>query len=219
MSVVVIDGISASGKSLLLQALQRKALDQRPNFSTLVLTEHLTERFFENRNVSQTQVHLHVARILRVSDELKALQAESPFPEAGKRVTIMVERLFLTLMGRGLMTADFFSEHAALVESTAPQCVLLLVPPGQIEQRIAQTLTHRNTGWCAYIESLGGIERAAEHFERQQDKLLQLNELLSKYVPTHTIQVADTAELTRNAILEKFLAQFGAPLPIPARST
>jgi predicted ATPase len=213
MSIIVIDGISVSGKSVLLKALQRRVLDLWPNYSKLVLTEHLTERLFERRNASPAQVHLHVARVLRLAAELKAMQAEGPFSDNGAISTIMIERLFLTLMSRGLMTASFFSEHAVLVDSVELKSVFLFVPLDQIKDRIAQSLTHRKAGWIDFIASLGGVEGAAASFEKQQDEMRHLNENLRPYMQTQTIEVADTAELFVDATLDGILCRGMMPAP------
>lgn len=205
MSAIVVDGISASGKSLLLQGLQRISGESHPNCTKLILTEHLTERFFEKEVPSRAGIHHHVARILRLVNELQSIHAASPFFATPGIVTAMIERLFLTLMSRDLMSIDFFSEHAELVEATALRSVLLIVPEALIKDRIDQSLMHRNQGWRDYINRLGGLSGAALHFHRQQDAMRRANEALSAHIPTQILEIDNPAEIFEDKLLRGIL--------------
>jgi hypothetical protein len=205
LTAIIIDGISASGKSILLQGLRLISEERATNFTKLFLTEHLTERFFEKEMPLRSGIHEHVARILRLVGEIQSMQAASPFADNKKILTITIERLFLTLLSRGLMTTDFFSEEAELVKKTDLKNIFLVVPKALIGERIAQSLIHRNQGWRDYIGRLGGLSGAISHFQAQQDTMWRANEALSKHISTEAIEVADLADLSDKNFLEGIL--------------
>lgn len=191
MVAVVVDGISASGKSLLLRAIKRASDDIGPNFTKLYLTEHLTERFFERATPSPAEVHAHVARLLRLAASLQAIQSASPFSGNDKVVTIVIERLFLTLLSRELMLETFFDEYAEVFRDVGLKSILLIIPDAAIEGRLARSITERNQAWRDHIDRLGGMPGATAHFRSQQLRMLQANELLSKHMECEIIEVAD----------------------------
>ena len=108
MSVFIIDGVSASGKSMFLATIQKQLLEKRQNFSKIILTEHLTERYFEDKEISVEAVNDHVINLLEVIKRISEFQENSRFKGNEKVVSVMVERLFLTLMSRSLLDFDFF---------------------------------------------------------------------------------------------------------------
>lgn len=206
MTTLVVDGISASGKSTLLAALQRHLLDTRPNYTKLLLSEHFTERWLEGRGAD---AEAHVSRVLRLVAELRQLQADGPFAGFDQVLCILIERLFLTLITRGLLTPDFVARQSALIDTARLRSVLLIVPPAEIAQRIATSLTHRSGRWVEYVDSLGGAGAAAGHFAQQQDRMLAANEGLGRHMPTRVIEVTDMELLTAPATLDALVREAG----------
>lgn len=205
MAAIIVDGISASGKSFLLRALKRMSDDSSPNFTKLYLTEHLTERFFEQNLPPRLGIHEHVARILRLAGELQAIKAASPFSSNKNVVTIIIERLFLTLLSRELMNESFFDDHAELLNHVELKSVLLVIPEALIEERIARSMGERNQGWHDYIERLGGLRGATAHFLAQQERMLQANKFLTEYIASEVVEVVDVEMLSDNHLLGRLL--------------
>ena len=184
MTLILIDGISASGKSLLLKNLQSKIIKERENYTKIILTEHMTERYFENKNLDVATIHDHVARILNLILEIQKIQDDSPFKGNEKVVTAVIERLFLTLMSRNLLTSHFFTEHDQLIQSLKIKNIFLYIPPDLIEQRIQTSLGHRNEKWEEFILKLGGVKSACNYFNAQQENMKICNEILSQHINT-----------------------------------
>ncbi|PWC12609.1 hypothetical protein [Brenneria corticis] len=135
----------------------------------------------------------------------EAMQDDSPLCRNDKILTLIIERLFLTLMSRGLMTIDFFGGiTAALVKQAKLHSIFLVVPPEHIKARIVQSLEHRNPGWVDFILSLGGIDQATSHFIKQQENMFSLNETISTYKHA-IIEVDDIADLSDETLLENIL--------------
>ncbi|CAG9001645.1 MAG: hypothetical protein CENE_03668 [Candidatus Celerinatantimonas neptuna] len=205
MSAVIIDGISGAGKTLLLQGLQRVAQEQVPNYSKLIITEHMTERFFEKVTPSVCDVHTHVARILRLVDQLQLVRAAGPFATHDRILTIAVERLFLTLISRRLMTSDFFVQEAELIASLKLRHVFLVVPDEQIEERIARSLSHRTKAWADYVDSLGGLRGAVQYFSARQTDMTEANAQLPDSITRKTLEIFELEQLKDNELLEELL--------------
>ena len=205
MSVVIIDGISGSGKSRLLVGLQRLAQQRTPTYTKLFLTEHMTERFFERVNPSIPEVHAHVARLLRVVAEMEAIRAAGPFAQHDRILTMTLERLFLTLMSRGLMTMDFFAEEGELISATRMRHIFLMIPQGLIKDRIARSLLHRTKAWVDYVESLGGLTGAVTHFATQQEVMAEANARLPNTIERMTLEVSELTNLDDETLLEGLL--------------
>lgn len=205
MTTIVVDGISASGKTTLMAALQQRMLDTRRNYSKLVLSEHLTERWLEGGAPDSAAVEAHVARLLRLAADLQQLYSDGPFAGTPQVLSVLIERLFLTLITRGLLAPDFAARQAPLIERVRLHGVLLVVPPAEIEERIAGSLEHRNPKWAEYIASLGGTRSAVDHFALQQQRMIAASDDLRRYMPTQVIEVTGVEVLVASSTLEALL--------------
>lgn len=204
MTTTIIDGISLAGKSIVLQEIQKNLLKTQPNFSKLFISEHLTERFFENKHPSIDDIHRHVSRILHSGLTLKEMQEESPFSNQNI-LTIFIERLFLTFMSRGLMTEAFFTENDKLIQRANIKNITLVIPERHIKERIETSLLHRNPRWKDFIETLGGVSMTVNHFSQQQEKMLALNTVLANYIETEVITINDISELKNTLVIERIV--------------
>lgn len=194
MSVVLIDGVSASGKSVALQNLQRMYAKTLPNYSKWIITEHLTERYFEGKAISEAAVEQHIQSILNAVQHFKALHSGSPFSEKAAVFTVYIERLLLSFYSRNLLQEHTLGHLAKLCSQLEGTHYLLTIPPGKFKERLADTLERRNPLWSAYIHNtLGGLDQAVVHFQKQQDALLRGHAILSKYMKAIVITVDDIA--------------------------
>ncbi|MEI7600735.1 MAG: hypothetical protein WCJ41_15615 [Aestuariivirga sp.] len=205
MSLLIIDGISCAGKSLLLANLQRVAQQGAVNFSKLFISEHLTERVFEGLAPTSSDVRAHTLRLLDVAYGLRSILSDSPFAERPRTLSMVIERLFLTFMSRGLLTLDFFAEHRELLHALAPRHVFLVVPEGEIERRIVDSMERRSPLWANFISSLGGAQTAAHRFATQQAAMASANAALPDTIAKLTFEISDLAFLSDPNFAEKLL--------------
>ena len=201
MSLTIIDGVSASGKSIALKEIQKALLEERLNFTKLILTEHLTERFFEDKKPTVSTVSAHVVDILKLVEKIFNIQKNSRFNGNNKVVTVFIERLFLTLMSRELIEESFFSDNEALLTGLDIHHVLLVVPDEHFKNRLESTLERRNKHWTHFINGLGGLNSAIDYFKSQQDQMIKANGSLSQYMKVSLIEVPDVDDIHVKQIL------------------
>ncbi len=188
MSVVIVDGISASGKTMFIKSVQETLYKECPNYSKLILTEHLTERFFEGKIIKTEDVTKHVLKILEAVALIKSFKEGGRFSDNEKILNIYIERLFLTLMSRGLLDISFFKKNSRLIERLQIKSILLYIPEELILHRLQNTLSHRNERWKNFLLSFGSLEKASLHFLKQQKKMHSLQRKLSPYIETEIIE-------------------------------
>lgn len=201
MPLTIIDGVSASGKSIALKEIQKALLEERLNFTKLILTEHLTERFFEDKKPTVSTVSAHVVDILKLVEKIFSIQKNSRFNGNNKVVTVFIERLFLTLMSRELIEESFFSDNEALLTGLDIHHVLLVVPDEHFKNRLESTLERRNKHWTDFINGLGGLNSAIYYFKSQQDQMIKANGSLSKYMRVSLIEIPDVDDIPLKQIL------------------
>ncbi|HIP33785.1 MAG TPA: hypothetical protein EYG89_03435 [Bacteroidia bacterium] len=201
MGIIIIDGVSASGKSILLEDVQTKLLKERLKFTKLILSEHLTERYFEDKKPTEKMVSLHIENILELVKNIQNIQDNSQFKDNKKVVSILIERLFLTFMSRGLLNDKFFIEKGSFLEDLNIHQVLLIIPKEDFEYRLESTLERRNKYWLEFINSLGGLTGAISHFSKQQEKMIKASETLNKYMKVTHITVSNTHKTSIDKII------------------
>lgn len=205
MTALIIDGISASGKSYLLRALKKHADEERPNFTKVHLTEHLTERFFEGKSLVSTDIENHVVDILNIVERLQRIKRDSPFANNAKVITITIERLFLTLMSRDLMNDEFFARHGDLIKQIDIRSLLLVIPDQLIKARLERSLIERNEGWRSYIAGLGGLSKAVDHFSAQQQRMKRAHSVIDAHLQATIVEVQDVSDLSNSKFLRGLL--------------
>ena len=127
MLILVFDGVSGAGKSVLLNAFQNFLVKERSNYSKVFLCEHLTERYFENKTINKESVEKHVLKILSITKDIQSIQDESRFNKNQKILSIVIERLFLTFMSKDLLDIDFFQKHNEFIQSLDIKSVFLYI--------------------------------------------------------------------------------------------
>lgn len=192
MPVILVDGVSTSGKSVALRKIQSRYAKTIPNYSKLIITEHFTERYFEDKSVSQHAVEKHIQSILNTVVQFKTLQNSSPFAQKTAVLSVYIERLLLTFFSRNLIDENTFDQLANVFSVLDCKHYLLTIPVEHFEARLVSSLTRRNAFWSEYItHTLGGIYKAVIHFQKQQEKMLEGNAILSNYMQTAVITVDD----------------------------
>ena len=191
MSLIIVDGVSASGKSIALKNIQKNLINNTPNFSKLIITEHLTERFFEDKLISKKKVLKHVDTILKNISNFTKIRLNSRFKDKSDVLTIYVERLILTFYSRGLIDSLSIDTLSPLLQELESKHYLLVIPNDSFRDRIESTLIYRNKFWKDYVSSLGGVNGAINYFKEQQDRMIEGSILLSKHIPAKIISIDD----------------------------
>lgn len=105
---VLLEGVACSGKSSLLAALlSHPSFVARKGLSSVILTEHYTQRVLESKgpraalrvedNVALLREHAHY--IAKLEARLRAMRRWQEEDLANPRMTVVIERFHLTLLG------------------------------------------------------------------------------------------------------------------------
>ena len=192
MPVILVDGVSASGKSIAIKKIQNKYSETVPNYSKLIITEHFTERYFEDKEISEEAVQKHIKSIFDKVISFKELQDSSRFAGKADILTVYIERLLLTFYSRNIINEHTFNHLAEEFSMLDCKHYLLTIPTEKFKERLVSSLEIRNKFWSEYINNkLGGLDKAVIHFQKQQDSMLEGSEILSKYMRTEVIAVDD----------------------------
>lgn len=202
MSSIIIDGISNTGKTTLIKNIQTKIIETgKYKYSNFFISEHLTERFFEEKNVNVDMVAEHIINILNIIKSLNDFHANSPF-SSKNIVRIYIERLFATFYSRGLLTEEFFIKNGELISSLRIRHILLYISKNDLKNRLEETFKTRNDIWKNYVNANGGISKFVDDLLNKQDIMLNFSEtILSKYVNSETISVSNIDDNFYNSMV------------------
>lgn len=184
----VIEGVSGVGKTQLLGALQAELVRRRPGCTKLVLSEHYTERVFEDDRargeIDLGEVLVHTRRLVGQIDALFGIKARSKFD--GRRgnagIYVFVERFLGSHAAHLWMSAgrDLASDEAAAIQRQYTTLaehgvvpLVLHVAPEALADAISATRRLRNKAWSTYLDSLGDDAQILAHFQRWQEHLLR----------------------------------------------
>ncbi len=208
---LILEGISGSGKtSVLKRLLAHDAWITKPFTSSLVLSEHHTQRVLEAKERNEgLHVNDHLmllANILDFVEQIHKHAGQMDWAERQKhnhKLPYLLERFHFThVYHYPYMTWNKVDtiEHR-LLNLNAKVCVLT-IDKVAIEQRI---FGDRNKQWASYLQRYGSTKkRIINHFTTQQQQLFRLCELTR--LP---ILVIDTSTQTINEIVEKILTFWG----------
>jgi thymidylate kinase len=189
---VVLEGVACSGKSTLLRTLLKQdAYLERGGMSSLVLTEHHTQRVLEGlgpRAALRASDHLdllrgHTAYVRSLASRLSSMRRWREERLPNPRLVAILERFHLShvVSYAHLEWQDVEAIDADLAEAGMHLCVLR-VDPRDLTERLQRD---RPGAWGQFLAEAGhrgalasppsDIEKA-EHFIHQQEELLQLAE-------------------------------------------
>jgi len=168
MTVLLIEGVVATGKTTLLAALQQMpAWQERP--TKLVLSEHYTERVLE---LTKPTVDSRLALLSRHVDICRTLHdiwRDSRFGDNRDLAPLVLcERFHITHAAQVETLAPF-----AVLEQQISDCDALLVflyhPPELMLERIKATEETRHVMWRRWLRSLGSEQDMARYFLTLQE--------------------------------------------------
>ena len=179
---LILEGVSGSGKTTVLQALLRsERYLERGYLSSLVLTEHHTQRVLEPKqrreglsvedNVGLLRCHLETIRAL------EAHLRRTDWAAGGRtrhRVSYVLERFHLTHVYHYPHVAwgDVEDVDGALARLGCKLC-LLTADRSVLEERV--TDARKNPEWRRHLASLGADRReVVDHLVAQQEAFLEI---------------------------------------------
>jgi hypothetical protein len=194
MRGVIIEGVTASGKSSLFRLLQGRLFLERPSNTKLFLSEHYTERLLEDSKAKRTLTYdtclAHIKEITKTLAHLASWKATSKFGSvAGNaEIFVLVER-FLGAHFANLQLADNAPLPDAILAAAIDiyevlsemgiSVVLLTVRADRLSAALEDTRIRRNRAWNEYLESIGDSQAVSAYFARWQAKLIAFYETLS----------------------------------------
>lgn len=215
MRALIIEGITASGKSTILAEVNRKLAELHPQISKTFLSEHYTQRVLEKLRDEQKLGTRHIRQHLeQITDSLLAYELmyqKSGFASKGKNERTMIcllERFILTHL---LQYSQYykFADAIAVLKKLQPlqmKQVVLLIPEDEFADRIMSTRKYRNHNWSKYLDTIGTEDEILVHFRKQQELLLKYSAKMGRYIDTEILEVGknDIAE-----IIDQILALLG----------
>lgn len=216
---VVLEGVACAGKSSLLRALLRHpSFVDRPGASSVVLTEHHTQRVLEARGPraqlrvqdNVTLLREHADYLANMAGRLRPMTRWQEHNLGNPRLTAVIERFHLThvLNYEHLDWHDVTEIDAQLAEIGVRLC-LVTAAPAELRRRLRGD---RAGAWGAFLTEPGQRGHFAEppddeakcrYFLAQQEDMLTLAErsrMPKLLVDTTTLSPRAAAEMVLAAL-------------------
>lgn len=176
MSGVIIEGISASGKSIIFEKLTNRDW-YREKQSKIQLSEYLTERIVEN---IEPTVDKRVELLEGYVDILEKVYFNfynSRFKNTSlERVKpfFILERFHMTHSVEG-GSFNAFKDIDNRLNNMNFKLILLMMDENVVKERLIDTFPRRPATWKNYCLSFGGIDGAVEKYVNMQRTLLDFS--------------------------------------------
>ncbi len=173
MSLLIVDGIIATGKTSLVAQLQTEPeFLERP--TKLVISEHITERVLEGRSPTTDDRVALLKTTLSSIESLHRIIQESKFAGLAKYAPcVILERFHLTHAANDRHLGPYMALDEVLANLNA-HLAFLYHSEEALEERIEETRRQRGEHWCTYLDGFGGRQGALDHFRRLQERSWEL---------------------------------------------
>jgi len=207
MKGYIIEGVVGAGKSTLLQAIEHELIEQYEGSSRLVLTEHYTDRLFEDARRKGEATFAegleHCEEIARRVVWLADIQYTSKFADVRGRASmhVLVERFVGTQVAHHVRHRELTPAEANRAESllrslaeVGIESIVFEVDLEVLAETIHATRKHRIESWSHYLESIGDEKEVVEYFTAWQKRLLKF---YAEHDVDHHRIVIDSVEAAR----------------------
>ena len=202
MRGIILEGISASGKSTILNLIQKRILEERPASTKLFISEHYTQRMLEHEleahNLTSKQVKLHAERIIRNLNVYQSMLDKSKFAErpSGADTFVTIERFLFTFLATqsnklGPYSVIDVERQLNKLSKMNIRQYLLVLSEEKLKEHISRTLTHRNKQWADYVDKKGGADGIVKESMEWQENFLKLADKYKHSIKTEIIPVKD----------------------------
>jgi hypothetical protein len=183
---IIVEGVTASGKSTILRSLQQRLAIERPTTTKLFLSEHYTERVLEDARANHTltlaKALQHITELVSTIEQINSWKVNGKFADisGNSEIIVLVERFYgahvANLESRGVpMSQTILQSVATLYDRLASigmSIAILTVQPELLPAPVADTRGNRNQKWSNYLDSIGDREAINAHFLRWQERLV-----------------------------------------------
>ena len=202
MSIIIFEGITASGKTSIIKFFKEMVNNENDKFSSFFLSEHLTQRIYEHIK-DQAQYHKsikdHALNLAQYLLYFHNCLSNSKFNDkVDKILKVFLERFLATYYLDDVIDETFINVVLDLLSPVKIYQVNLFIPEEKLLQRIQNTVKHRNSVWKDYLTSLGNEKQIMDHFIRLQTKLYFFSEHFKDRIHFVNLQV-DTLEYEKLA--------------------
>ena len=190
MSKIIIEGVCATGKSLLFKELSRSE-EYLEKQTKIQLSEYLTERIIENLNPTVEERVSLLEGYVDIFERIHNNFYNSRFKNTKSprvKPAFLIERFHLT---HAVEVSDFnpFKEIDERLNAMGFELIILTMKKDIFKERLEDTFSRRPKTWYNYIMSFGGLEGACKRYISMQEKLLEYASLTK--LPT---KIRDTGD-------------------------
>ncbi|MDO8507911.1 MAG: hypothetical protein Q7S53_05110 [bacterium] len=159
MKILILEGIATSGKTTIINKLDKLLSEKKVSFS-IIDEEQTLMPILKNRD---KDANLSFIETLL----MKVLKS--------KKDVLIFDRLYLTHIYRSVSSPKDFMPAAKLLMPYKPTFILLTVKEEKIMERIYKTAKVRECSWLEFVQQKGNDEEeVAEYYIDQQKKFVEL---------------------------------------------
>lgn len=209
---LILEGVCGTGKSTILKSIiQSERFIHRSPLSSVILSEHQTQRVLEQKerekNLTRSDnislLDQHVTYLEKVHDRLEKMQWCNN-NRSNMQLPFVLERFHFTHVCHysHISWSDVSEIDARLAKLNCRVC-FFKADDSTLEDRI---ISNRDEGWRSYLSRIGSTtSEIIEHYSRQQKQMLALREKSAL-----ESQIIDTTDRPVDEVLQQVLDFWGA---------